>query len=76
MVERISAGRRLGGLGGELRFSLSTSQPCRWKPRPNSTADGPDVVFAGGLFPVQKAERVDGGWNVRGVEVLQRMPRR
>ncbi|WP_426990387.1 acyl-CoA dehydrogenase family protein [Pseudarthrobacter sp. Y6] len=29
-------------------------------------ADGPDVAFAGGLFPVQKAERVTGGWNVAG----------
>jgi alkylation response protein AidB-like acyl-CoA dehydrogenase len=29
-------------------------------------ADGPDVAFAGGLFPVQKAERVPGGWNVAG----------
>lgn len=29
-------------------------------------ADGPDQVFAGGLHPVQQAERVDGGWNVSG----------
>jgi len=29
-------------------------------------AAGPDVAFAGGLFPVQKAERVAGGWNVKG----------
>jgi alkylation response protein AidB-like acyl-CoA dehydrogenase len=29
-------------------------------------ADGPDVVFAGGLFPVQPAERVEGGYRVRG----------
>ncbi|MDX5357393.1 MAG: hypothetical protein LPK12_06605 [Rhodobacterales bacterium] len=29
-------------------------------------ATGPDQVFAGGLHPVQKAERVDGGWNVSG----------
>lgn len=28
--------------------------------------DGPDVVFAGGLFPLQKAEREDGGWTVSG----------
>ena len=36
--------------------------------------DGPDVVFAGGLFPVQKAERDDGGWKVSGrVEILQRL---
>lgn len=29
-------------------------------------AEGPDVVFAGGLFPVQKADRLPGGWNVTG----------
>ena len=30
-------------------------------------ANGPDVVFAGGLFPVQPAERVEGGWRVNGL---------
>ncbi|MBF6518895.1 acyl-CoA dehydrogenase family protein [Nocardia farcinica] len=29
-------------------------------------ADGPDVVFAGGLFPVQPAEEVDGAFRVTG----------
>lgn len=29
-------------------------------------ADGPDVVFAGGLFPLQPAERVEGGFKVSG----------
>ncbi|WP_082802267.1 acyl-CoA dehydrogenase family protein [Falsihalocynthiibacter arcticus] len=29
-------------------------------------ANGPDQVFAGGLHPVQKATRVEGGWNVSG----------
>ncbi|MFG2727141.1 acyl-CoA dehydrogenase family protein [Streptomyces canus] len=29
-------------------------------------ADGPDVAFAGGLFPVRPAERVDGGYRVSG----------
>ena len=29
-------------------------------------ADGPDLVFAGGLFPLQPAEAVDGGWQVNG----------
>ncbi|MBP8536655.1 acyl-CoA dehydrogenase family protein [Streptomyces sp. MK37H] len=29
-------------------------------------ADGPDVAFAGGLFPVQPAERVEGGYRVSG----------
>lgn len=28
--------------------------------------DSPDVAFAGGLFPVQAAERLDGAWNVTG----------
>jgi indole-3-acetate monooxygenase len=30
-------------------------------------ANGPDVAFAGGLFPVQPAEKVEGGWRVNGV---------
>lgn len=30
-------------------------------------AKGPDVVFAGGLFPVQPAEKIDGGWRVNGL---------
>jgi alkylation response protein AidB-like acyl-CoA dehydrogenase len=29
-------------------------------------ADGPDQVFAGGLFPVQTAQPADGGWRVNG----------
>lgn len=28
--------------------------------------DGPDQIFAGGLFPVQPAEALNGGWNVSG----------
>ncbi|MCG7334920.1 acyl-CoA dehydrogenase family protein [Sporosarcina sp. ACRSM] len=30
-------------------------------------ADGPDVAFAGGLFPVQPAKKVSGGWLVNGL---------
>ena len=29
-------------------------------------ADGPNQVFAGGLFPVQAAQPADGGWRVNG----------
>lgn len=29
-------------------------------------ANGPDVVFAGGIFPPQPAERVEGGYKVNG----------
>lgn len=29
-------------------------------------ADGPDIVFAGGLFPIQPAKPVDGGYQVSG----------
>lgn len=29
--------------------------------------DGPDVAFAGGLFPVQPAKRAEGGWRVKGL---------
>ncbi|MGJ3509872.1 acyl-CoA dehydrogenase family protein [Enemella sp. A6] len=30
-------------------------------------ADGPDLVFAAGLFPLQEAERVEGGYSCTGV---------
>ena len=30
-------------------------------------ANGPDIAFAGGLFPVQPAEKVKGGFNVNGL---------
>jgi len=30
-------------------------------------ANGPDIVFAGGLFPIQPAEKVEGGWRVSGL---------
>ena len=30
-------------------------------------ANGPDIAFAGGLFPVQPAEKVEGGYNVNGL---------
>ncbi|SDI44172.1 Acyl-CoA dehydrogenase [Alteribacillus persepolensis] len=29
--------------------------------------NGPDIAFAGGLFPVQPAEKVEGGWRVNGL---------
>lgn len=29
-------------------------------------ADGPDQVYAGGLYPLHPAQRVDGGWRVSG----------
>lgn len=29
--------------------------------------NGPDVAFAGGLFPVQPAKRIEGGWRVNGL---------
>ncbi|MCO5397627.1 acyl-CoA dehydrogenase family protein [Ralstonia soli] len=29
-------------------------------------ADGPDIAFAGGLFPIQPAQKADGGWRISG----------
>lgn len=29
--------------------------------------NGPDIAFAGGLFPVQPAQKVEGGWRVNGL---------
>jgi len=30
-------------------------------------ANGPDITFAGGLFPIQPAEKVEGGYRVNGL---------
>lgn len=29
-------------------------------------ADSPDIAFAGGLFPIQPAQKADGGWRISG----------
>jgi alkylation response protein AidB-like acyl-CoA dehydrogenase len=48
------------GIGGVYLAALPVETLARLY------ADGPDVVFAGGIFPPQPAQQVDGGLKVKG----------
>ena len=48
------------GIGGVYLAALPVETLARLY------ADGPDVVFAGGIFPPQPAQQVDGGLRVKG----------
>ncbi|MBA1274537.1 indole-3-acetate monooxygenase [Stutzerimonas azotifigens] len=66
MIERISMAD--GSAGWVASFGMS---PVYLSALPLETireiyANGPDVVFAGGIFPPQPAEIVEGGFKVRG----------
>lgn len=66
LVERLS--RADGSLGWVASFGVScmylASLPAQTLAQ--VYADGPDVVFAGALFPPQPAQRVEGGVKVSG----------
>ncbi|WP_221798173.1 acyl-CoA dehydrogenase family protein [Oceanobacter mangrovi] len=66
MVETIAAAD--GSAGWVASFGMN---PAYLAALPVATIDkvwseGPDVVFAGGIFPTQPAKRVDGGYMVSG----------
>lgn len=67
MIERIS---EADGSAGWVASFGSASKYLAALPLDTQAelyAAGPDLVFAGGLFPVQPAERVTGGFRVRGL---------
>jgi len=66
LVERISAVD--GSAGWVASFGSSAVYLAALPPDTQAElyGDGPDVVFAGGLFPVQPARRVEGGYRVSG----------
>jgi alkylation response protein AidB-like acyl-CoA dehydrogenase len=66
MVERISEVDGSAGWVASFGFSLVYLAALPLDTLAELYADGPDVVFAGGLFPLQPAERVDGGFAVSG----------
>ncbi|MDF3935955.1 acyl-CoA dehydrogenase family protein [Pseudomonas citronellolis] len=66
LIERIS---EADGSAGWVASFGSASTYLTALPRETLAelyADGPDLVFAGGLFPIQQAEQVEGGWRVSG----------
>jgi alkylation response protein AidB-like acyl-CoA dehydrogenase len=66
IIERISAVDASAGWVASFGSALVYLAALPLETQAKLYADGPDVVFAGGLFPLQKADRLPGGWNVTG----------
>lgn len=67
MVERISAVDPATGWVSSFGSSLVYFAALPVETQKKIYADGPDVAYAGGLFPMQEAERVPGGYLCSGV---------
>jgi alkylation response protein AidB-like acyl-CoA dehydrogenase len=57
-----------GSAGGVASFGMAVTYLATLPPQTFARiyADSPDVIFAGGIFPPQRAPRVDGGYEVSG----------
>ncbi|KOS56363.1 acyl-CoA dehydrogenase family protein [Rhodococcus rhodochrous] len=66
-VERISAVDPATGWVASFGSSLVYFAALPVETQQKIYADGPDVAYAGGLFPMQKAEKVDGGYLCSGL---------
>lgn len=66
VIERISAIDGSTGWVASFGSSLVYLAALPLETQAALYADGPDVVFAGGLFPVQPAAEVDGGFQING----------
>ncbi|MDT7839029.1 acyl-CoA dehydrogenase family protein [Aquabacterium sp. OR-4] len=66
LIERIAGAD--GSAGWVASFGMGVTYLAALPPDTLAQvyANGPDVVFAGGIFPPQKAPRVDGGYEVSG----------
>jgi alkylation response protein AidB-like acyl-CoA dehydrogenase len=66
MVERIS--RADGSAGWVAAFGSANTYLAALpiETQRQIYADGPDQVYAGGLYPLQEAQPVPGGWNISG----------
>lgn len=67
LVERISAVDPATGWVASFGSSLVYFAALPVASQKTIYAAGPDVAYAGGLFPMQEAERVDGGYLCSGV---------
>lgn len=66
LIERISVVDGSAGWVASFGSSLVYLAALPLDTQAELYADGPDVAFAGGLFPVQPAEGVGGGYRVSG----------
>lgn len=67
LVERISAVDPATGWVSSFGSSLVYFAALPVETQRRIYAAGPDVAYAGGLFPMHEAERVDGGYSCSGV---------
>ncbi|NED65020.1 flavin-dependent monooxygenase, partial [Streptomyces sp. SID10244] len=67
MVERVSAVDPATGWVSSFGSSLVYFAALPVATQKKIYADGPDIAYAGGLFPMQEAEKVDGGYVCSGV---------
>lgn len=66
LIERLSVVDGSAGWVASFGSSLVYLAALPLETQAELYANGPDVVFAGGLFPVQPAESVEGGYQVSG----------
>ncbi|MGX7730185.1 acyl-CoA dehydrogenase family protein [Rhodococcus sp. 2H158] len=66
-VERISAVDPATGWVASFGSSLVYFAALPVETQEKIYSEGPDVAYAGGLFPMQKAEKVDGGYLCSGL---------
>lgn len=66
IIERISAVDASTGWVASFGFSATYLSALPVETLEKMYADGPDVIFAGGIFPPQAAKPVDGGLEVTG----------
>ncbi|WP_030173745.1 MULTISPECIES: acyl-CoA dehydrogenase family protein [Actinomycetes] len=67
LIERISAVDPATGWVSSFGSALVYFAALPVETQEKIYAEGPDVAYAGGLFPMQKAEKVDGGFVCSGV---------
>ncbi|TWH51521.1 alkylation response protein AidB-like acyl-CoA dehydrogenase [Rhodococcus rhodochrous J38] len=67
LVERISAIDPATGWVASFGSSLVYFSALPVATQAKIYADGPDIAYAGGLFPMQEAEKVDGGYLCSGL---------
>ena len=66
-VERVSAVDPATGWVASFGSALQYLAALPIESQERIYAAGPDIVFAAGMFPMQQAERVDGGFRVSGI---------
>ncbi len=66
IVERVSEADGSAGWVAAFGSANTYLAPLPLETQRKIYASGPDQVYAGGLYPLQEAKEVDGGWQISG----------